>query len=62
MQQNGAKCQHDNARLNTARITTALLTISNVLVTHSPVVVKIEAVVVFGEGVCLSRPKDAQMD
>ena len=31
------------------------------LVTHSPVVVKIEAVVVFGERVCLSRPKDAQL-
>jgi hypothetical protein len=31
------------------------------LVTHSPVVVKIEAVVFFGERVCLSRPKDAQL-
>jgi hypothetical protein len=32
------------------------------LVTHSPVVVKIAAVVVFGERVCLRRPKDAQLD
>ena len=36
MQQNGAKCQHDNARPNTARITTALLTISNVAVLPWP--------------------------
>jgi hypothetical protein len=32
------------------------------LATHSPVVEKIEAVVFFGERVCLSRPKDAQLD
>jgi hypothetical protein len=32
------------------------------LVTHSPVVEKIEAVVVLGERVCLSRLKDAQLD
>jgi transposase len=32
MQQNGARFQHDNARPYTARITTALLTNSNVAV------------------------------
>ena len=36
MQQNGAKCQHDNTRPHTARITTALLTISNVVVLPWP--------------------------
>jgi transposase len=36
MQQNGARFQHDNARPYTARITTALLTNSNVAVLPWP--------------------------
>jgi hypothetical protein len=36
MQQNGARFQHDNARPHTARITTALLTNSNVAVLPWP--------------------------